>query len=132
MRSRLAGRAGIIVSFVAVVLATTIGLWTIQHTNTLILKNRAERLSQLHDQDVKICQRTHRLDVAITVQNRVLHDAEERAIEETQGIRIPGVTPEQITQAIKNAERLVKQLEHVKQLAAKADCMGVPKLTLSP
>jgi hypothetical protein len=82
------------------------------------------------------CTSRHLLALAIEKQGSVIHAAEARAIAQTvelqkqidDGKATDPYPPGTLDRALRNARRLVDDLDHARRLVKAADCTSVPKI----
>jgi hypothetical protein len=124
------------VSFALVTAAFVLGLWAISaqlHADQRQRTNRIELLQKISEDS---CRSRHLLAEAIEKQNSVINAAEARAIAQTvelqqqidAGQAADPYPPGVLDRALRNARRLVVDLDSARRLVRRADCRSVPQI----
>jgi hypothetical protein len=107
-----------------------------RHNHSTDQRQRAARIDLLQRITEDSCTSRHLLALAIEKQGSVIHAAEARAIAQTvelqkqidDGKATDPYPPGTLDRALRNARRLVDDLDHARRLVKAADCTSVPKI----
>jgi hypothetical protein len=113
-----------------------LGLWAISAQLHADQRQRTARIDLLQKISEDSCRSRHLLAEAIEKQNSVIHAAEARAIAQTvelqqqidEGKATDPYPPGTLDRALRNARRLVVDLDSARRLVRRADCRSVPKI----
>jgi hypothetical protein len=123
-------------SFALLTVAFVLGLWAISAQLHADQRQRTTRIELLQKISEDSCRSRHLLAEAIEKQNSVINAAEARAIAQTielqqqidAGQATDPYPPGVLDRALRNARRLVVDLDSARRLVRRADCRSVPQI----